>query len=352
MLITNNLKRINMDKKLTNLIPLIIMFLLATSIFTVSCTKEGPPGPPGADGQDATETCMTCHNFSETIVTAFSQYANSIHASGNNVNQTGANCSRCHTSQGFRNFLADGEMAAVTNPAMINCRTCHKIHETNTEADWELRTMEAVALVVGGASYDYGNSNLCANCHQARSVTPYPVPGGDDITITNARYGPHYGPQANMLAGSGPFEVPGSMPYQNSKHTDMIPDGCITCHMSPAVGLSAGGHQMNLSYTTSAGATAYNYSGCTTCHTDAAALSSSMAQNRAEISALKYQLRDLLQEKGLLNAAELIPVPLTMTQVEAGAIMNYKFVYGDNSDGAHNYLYTKALLVNTLESPN
>lgn len=333
----------------------IVMFVFG-NLFITSCTKEGPEGKPGLDGidgKDGAESCSACHNMSEFLKAKIDQYSHSIHASGNNVNQTGASCAQCHTSMGFRNFIAGQPAATITNATPINCRTCHPIHETYTTEDYSLRTSSQVALTVGSANYNYGNSNLCANCHQARAVTPYPVLGGPDLSITNARYGPHYGPQSNMLAGKGPLAIPGSEPYVNSYHTAGVTDGCITCHMSPATGNRAGGHQMNVKYTTAAGATAYQYTGCLSsgCHTSTlAVLTSRIAANRAEISGLLTNLKVRLQEKGLLDAGELVPVPKTMTPIEAGAVMNYKFIYGDHSYGAHNYLYTKALLVNTLEA--
>jgi len=346
-----------MKKRFTFLtIATAVIFIMGNMMIT-SCTKEGPEGKPGLDGidgKDGAESCSSCHNFTEFLYAVISQYSNSKHASASTTNQNGANCSRCHTSMGFRNFIADGSTGVVNNPTPVNCRTCHQIHETFTLDDYGLRTTAAVDLMVGNAQYNYGSSNLCANCHQARPVAPYPVAGGDPVTITNARYGPHYAPQANMLAGKGPFPIPGSMPYINSAHTNLVEKGCVTCHMGSAVGVVGGGHQMGVKYTTSAGSTAYQYNGClgSGCHGNAAEVTALITPNREEIAGLMYQLRDKLLEKGLLNAQELVPVPKTMTQMEAAAIMNYKFVYGDASYGAHNYRLTKALLINSLEYLN
>jgi hypothetical protein len=343
-----------MKRKLTLLIPVIAWCLIASNIMFTGCTKEGPAGPPGADGKDgldANATCMECHNFSEFIVAKFGQQNNSVHASGANIDRNGENCAYCHTSQGFRNYITEGSTETITSPTAIGCRTCHPIHESYTADDYSLRTTDAVALTVGDATYDFGNSNLCTNCHQARPVSPYPVFGGEDVEITNMRYGPHYGPQSNMFVGAGPYEVPGDMEYQNSAHTSVIDDGCITCHMSDPVAYNAGGHQMGMTYA-SFGSESYNLSGCTECHPNTDGLEDLLAANSEEIETLTYELRDKLIEKGLLNASELVPTPITVSPNEAGAILNYKFVYGDHSKGAHNYLYTKALLMNTLESLN
>lgn len=346
-----------MKSKFTFLTLSSIVILILSTMMITSCTKEGPEGKPGLDGidgKDGAESCSSCHNFSENLLAKIAQYSNSVHAQGANINRNYENCSHCHTSMGFRNYIADGTMGDVNDPTPINCRTCHPIHETYTFDDYSLRTTTAVDLIVGDATYDYGSSNLCVNCHQARSVTPYPVEGGDDVTITNARYGPHYGPQSNMLAGKGPYPIPGSMSYINSAHTNLVTEGCVTCHMGPATGTWGGGHQMNIHYTSPSGSEGYQYTGCLDagCHGSAADVTALINPNRTEIQDLLTQLRDRLQEVGLLNAAELVPTPLTMTQMEAAAIMNYKFIYGDASYGAHNYRYTKALLVNTLEHLN
>jgi hypothetical protein len=229
-----------------------IFFLMLGSMVITSCTKEGPQGVAGEDGKDGTETCTSCHNFSEDLLAKMDQHANSAHASGANINRNNEGCSQCHTSMGFRTFIADGSMSTVHNPTAINCRTCHPIHETYTADDYQLRTSSAVNLLLGGASYDHGSSNLCTNCHQARPVNPMPVVGGADLNITNARWGPHYAPQANIFggAGKGAYEIPGDMPYMNSGHTAAVTDGCTTCHMSSPVGYLAGGHQMNVKYGT------------------------------------------------------------------------------------------------------
>lgn len=341
-----------MNRKLTLLtFASLIMFVFFAISFT-SCTKEGPEGKPGLDGMDGAQSCGECHNMSEFLKVRVDQYAHSVHASGANIDRTLQECAWCHTSMGFRNYLADGIKGAISDPTPINCRTCHPIHETYSTDDYELRTISAVALMVGDTDYDFGASNLCANCHQARPVSPYPVEGGPDITITNYRYGPHYGTQSNMFAGVGPYLVSGSMTYINSAHTRLLTDGCVTCHMSPATGNRAGGHQMNIKYTTATGLTAYQYTGClaSNCHSTAEVVTALINPNRNEIKNLIAQLKVRLQEKGLLNDFDLVPVPKTMTQMEAAAIMNFKFVYGDQSYGAHNYRFTKALLVNTLES--
>jgi hypothetical protein len=340
-----------MKRKFTYALFSTAFFMLLGSMIITSCTKEGPEGPPGLDGMDgadAVETCMTCHNFSETIVAKVGQYKNSTHASGTNIIRNAEGCSQCHTSKGFRDFVDHGTLAAVHEPTAINCRTCHPIHESYTMEDYKVRTNKPVTLLVSGAQYNYQNSNMCSNCHQARPVNPMPVVGGGDVTITNARWSPHYATQANIFGGTGKgaVEIPGSLPYVNSVHTTAVANGCITCHMSRPVGFSAGGHQMNVKYGTSS----YNYNGCASCHTNTTTLTATMNTNRTEIKNLMTQLETLILDKKLMNANGMFTVPLTMTSAQAAAVLNYKLVYYDSSYGAHNYPYVKALLTNSIEA--
>lgn len=333
---------------------IILLFALGSSLLT-SCTKEGPEGAPGLDGidgKDGAQTCGECHNMSEFLTAKIEQYNHSIHATGANTNRSTADCARCHTSMGFRNFITDSTQVDIEDATPINCRTCHPIHESYTIDDFALRTTDSILLMTGDVLYNYGNSNLCVNCHQSRPIDPYPDLNGPDFTLTNARYGPHHGPQANMFMATGPVKIQGSMAYLNSAHTRMVTSGCVTCHMSPASGVLAGGHQMGVKYTSESGAESYQYTGCftTDCHGTVAEINGLIVPNRAEITDLLEQLKTRLTEKGLLNSKDLVPVPITLTQLQAAAILNYKFVEEDKSYGAHNFRFTKALLVNTIES--
>jgi hypothetical protein len=333
---------------------LVVLFLGAIGIS--GCTKEGPQGKPGLDGidgKDGAQTCGACHNMTEFLTAKIEQYDHSVHASGGNADRKDADCAWCHTSMGFRNYIADGSKGIIDNPTPVNCRTCHPIHESYTADDFVLRTKAPVTLMVGGIVYDYGTSNICANCHQARPVDPYPdLTGSGTVTIKSPYYGPHHATQVNMITSTGPIRIPGSMAYLNSAHTKMVTNGCITCHMSPATGVKAGGHQMSVKYTSSTGAAAYQYTGCfaADCHGTVTEINGLINPNREEITNLLEQLKDRLIEKGLLNEKDLVPSPITVSQLEAAALLNYKFVEGDHSLGAHNFRFTKALLVNTLEA--
>ena len=345
-----------MKKRRSILSSLILILIIITTITFTGCTKEGPQGIPGLDGEDGidgAQSCGACHNVTEMLKSKISQYENSIHATGANTNRSDAACSRCHTSMGFRNFITDSSLTVIENPTPINCRTCHPIHETYTTDDFLLRTTDSINLMLGDVVYDYGKSNLCVNCHQARPVSPYPdLQSKDSVKISSPYYGPHHATQANMIMAVGPIKIEGSMPYLNSAHTRMVDGGCVTCHMSPATGVLAGGHQMGVKYTDGHGATAYQYTGCnaTDCHGSVSEINGLINPNRAEIAELTEELKNKLIENGLLDNSDRVPAPIMVTQLEAAAIVNYKFVEGDHSTGAHNFRFIKALLVNSIES--
>lgn len=325
--------------------------LMMAGTLMMSCTKTGPEGIAGKDGEDgadAATTCMTCHDFSDDLLAKMHQYQNSAHASAANVNRSNEGCAQCHTSQGFRTMVETGEIAAVTNPVAVNCRTCHQIHETYTPADYALRGTDAFTMELTDHTYDFGSSNQCAKCHQGRETTPFPTAGAEPVNITNMRWGPHYSTQANMFAGVGAIEIAGPLPYSNSAHTTVVEDGCVSCHMGIASGITSGGHQMNITVGTSR-----NLNGCVDCHTDQAVIVATLNENKAEIEGLTAELKGLLVEQGLLNETTgYIPVPQVLTQDQLSYILNYKLVYYDHSAGAHNYRYTRAILTNTIAAIN
>ncbi len=199
-----------------------------------------------------------------------------------------------------------------------------------------------------GGTVDFGNGNLCINCHQSR---PYEVPviGSDSTAITSSRWGTHHGPQSALVFGLGGFEIAGSESYpeQGSGHASVIADGCITCHMAEAFGNSAGGHTFNMTYQYHGG-TEPNVVSCTVCHAGAEDFNLNGSQD--EILALLHELEDLLIQEGVLNPNSGLWNTGTYPTNVAGAALNYRFIEEDRSLGVHNYKYAKALLTNAIEA--
>lgn len=334
--------------------------MIAGAVIISSC--EGPAGPPGLDGedgedgQDANETCIVCHNADVVLLAKQQQTMSSHHLTGGNYGRNSTSCAPCHTHQGFIETQASGGTAtanSILNPAPINCRTCHLIHNNYDASDWALITTSAVDLQYGNATVDFsGSDNLCVNCHQSRPVNPDPNTGTGDLTITSFRYGPHYGTQGNNVWGAGGYEIAGSKSYPGPGTHPHAGSGCITCHMAevPYAGVTAGGHTFNMTYG-SHGDEDDNINGCVACHSSIEDFDLNGFQT--EIEGLMTQIQDVLlangwlREDGYVNASSGSPLVLNPDQV--GAILNYKIIEEDRSLGIHNPVYIEALLTNTLE---
>jgi hypothetical protein len=308
---------------------------------------EGPEGPEGAGFQD----CAACHQ-SQKIASKVFQWEHSTHATGGNFERNQASCAACHTSQGFLDRIASGAMSAsmdIEDPLPQNCYTCHQIHSTFTEDDWAFTASDPVTFWASGETVDVGKGNLCINCHQARVESPLlpdPATGGT-VTITSSRYGPHHGAQGMMFTGSGAYQV--GTGYTNSAHTNLIENGCVTCHMATAQGVETGGHTFNVSNEDGD----INFAACMQCHDDTDELENMVVATQDEITALLEELKQKLVDRGLLNPAnDLAIVPQDFEEHEAGALYNYKYVEEDQSLGIHNYKFAKKLLENSIAALN
>ncbi len=335
-----------MKRSLFSVVLMTVVMLVTSALLFSSCTKEGPEGPQGPIGGDGSVICGNCHNIGTDLYAKIMQYEASTHYTGGNFDRNGTSCAPCHTHEGFMEVLETGAMAtaaAISNPTPVNCRTCHKIHTTFTQADYELTTTKKVTLWLNGQSIDLGQGNLCTNCHQPRIPNPNVTLGGGGITITSSTWGVHYGAQTAVMAGTGGYELTGSMSYNvPAKHGNAVQDGCVSCHMASAVGNKAGGHTFAMR-----NGTTPNMAGCTGCH--AGATNFDIGGVQTEITGLINDLKTLLVAKGILNGTTDRAIPGTYSEQLAGCLLNYKLVYGDHSYGVHNYGYSKALLVNSIE---
>jgi hypothetical protein len=315
----------------------------------------GPAGPQGPAGADAIQTCGQCHGHDAALLAIEWQFRNSAHYETVYYYREGA-CMACHNHQGFITTAVEGQPlpANFNNPAPINCRTCHKIHDTFTDVDYALTTTAPVNLLVGGATYDDPSptkaGNLCANCHQARDYSPKPTIGGANVTIGNFRYGPHYATQANVMVGRGLYHFPGSAPYP-ADPAGINPhyQACSTCHLQPTSGHQtnvAGGHTFKLSYMDGTQRREF-ITACTGCHRSAVSFNHFTARSttQVQLNTLKQLLIDegIMREDGYANTGS-FPADVV------AAFMNWKFFYYDGSYGSHNPGYVRAVLTNTIEA--
>ncbi len=287
-------------------------------------------------------TCFQCHSDTNTaLVAAQQQYQYSKHASGSTLNENDGVCKGCHTSEGFVARVTGQTIPdVVENPTAITCFTCHAPH---TNGDLRLR-WTAAARLQNGATYDLGGGNLCSACHQSRrNVTTY-VAGR--VALSN-RWGPHHGPQADMLIGSNGYQYSGYT-YEQSPHRSVVTDGCLACHKNAPLQLVLGGHSFNMAYDVG-GEEVQNVGACTNCHGELNSFADEGPGFSVQdsVSAMIDHLGILLTNAKLLSDG--LPTSVTTSADSAGAVWNYLITKEDRSLGVHNAKYIMGLLESSIQ---
>jgi hypothetical protein len=244
--------------------------------------------------------------------------------------------------------LNPGEVeAGDPDPTRQDCRACHDIHMTYTAADWALTTTDPVDFFAfEGVTYDGGEGNLCANCHQPRRGLAEPDADGN-IEVTE-HFGPHPSGQGGILMGvAGSPDVEGSP----GSHATMVEGTCVACHMGEGD-----------SHTFEADVDA-----CQACHSGMESFDDTGLQT--EVQGKLDLLEAELVDRGLLDEEEhpvyLIldaegnpvldeegnPMAMAVPAPEAYALWNWIYIaHDDGSLGVHNPAYTRALLDASLEA--
>jgi nitrate reductase cytochrome c-type subunit len=197
--------------------------------------------------------------FEDGTNTVFPEWATSGHADyegepfnhWNGDGEVEADCARCHSKDGFRDYALDG---AVDEPArlgtVISCGACHTLGDSpeklqDSSTLWDDRaTFTAIADVTfpsGAVRSLEDDSNMCMACHQGRESGLTVAneiatnPGGPHSFINR-----HYFAAAAILFGTevqAGFEYPGKV-YQGQNtypgHVtagfDLL-DTCSGCHL-------------------------------------------------------------------------------------------------------------------------
>lgn len=302
--------------------------------------EEGPPGPqgePGPPGEMVSAedlTCTDCHTDTSLITGKMTAWSESLHGTGEAyVRGRSASCAGCHSGGAFSAMVAAGLNpgsieAGDPDPTRQDCRTCHQIHTTYTDADWALETTDPVALYAfEGVTFDGGMGNLCVNCHQPRRGIDAAVDGM--ITVTSTHWGPHHGGQGSMVLGiAGAGDVEGSP----SVHYNVVGDTCVSCHLG-----GTDSHTFEPSVAT-----------CQACHADAESFDIDGTQT--EVQAMLDELEEALIAAGWLDE-EGHPAVTSIPEEEAAALWNWIYIaHEDKSLGVHNPSYTRALLEASLEA--
>ncbi len=325
------------------------------------------------------DTCGACHG-AETqypVAGAVLGYEQSGHALGfdkhsqNSWYANGNGCQKCHTSEGFVEYVTTGKVEGyVDYPSQPGCFSCHDPHTTG---DFSLRTTAAVTLAEGSI-FDKGDGNLCANCHQSRSSAVSLVKAMPAKSI-RPYWGAHHGPEADMLNGTNGFENP-AQSYGTGAHTYVVADSCVSCHLARPEGRyslspEVGGHSFYLKGEVH-GATKINAAACKSCHDDVGQdgeffdiKGEGDYDNDGTVEPVQAEVEGLLRilvnpdGTGLLQKTDTplyapdgsAPWPFSEAVVpieEVAAIYNYRFVEEDRSLGIHNPVYAVQLLMDSI----
>jgi len=284
-------------------------------------------------------SCAGCHDATNLITAKQTEWAQSKHGTGEAyLRGTSASCAACHSGGGFVAAVAAGlapdkMTSGDPEPTRQDCRACHMIHDTYTEADFALRTTKPVTFyATTGVTYNGGEGNLCVNCHQPRRFIPAAVNG--IISGISEHWGPHHGPQSAMLLGVAGAGGPGT-PHG---HYQGVANSCVGCHMGD------GKHhtfQPQLDV-------------CKKCHTTATNFDVNGVQT--EIETLGNALGAALLADGLINvnSPDGHPVVTSAPEAKAKALWNWLYVmHEDKSMGVHNAPYARRLLEEGLAAfPN
>jgi hypothetical protein len=292
--------------------------------------------------------CTQCHDDPPNHIHAAEWY-NSAHAVTTTDPAGNATCVGCHTAYGFIGRI-EGWTTTNTAYMAINCQTCHEPHGgtlpgTNAPNPYIIRTMAAVTLMDGTVVTNAGEGALCMQCHHARqNAATYA-----STTKGSQYFGPHEGPQADMLEGVNGFTYGLAIP--SSAHGSAVTNTCVACHMQtiastdPAY-LHAGGHTFVNSYNGEdlVGA-------CQQCHGSITTFDfpvedfdgSGVVQGvQTQVQSLLNELSTLLPPVGTVKASLSISSSWTQPQLEAA--YNWMFVNNDGSLGVHNTAYSVGLL--------
>ena len=197
----------------------------------------------------ATENCATCHDdghyhifptqweYSGKDATEFDGRGfHGGHAIGTWIARGGsASCAPCHSGSGYIQWNYEGRpsnqyglpsgITTVPEPTTITCAVCHDPHDASNIH--QLRFADTQLGDGTPITFDlYGTGSQCMECHRSRR---YAIEYASDIGNASSHYGPHHGPQADMLIGANPPDF--GVQLMSSPHAVATENACVDCHM-------------------------------------------------------------------------------------------------------------------------
>ncbi len=258
-------------------------------------------------------------------------------------------CANCHSGIGFVDKLNGVHDTLVTKAYQpIGCATCHDPHSATNP--YQLRTV-APYMLLDSTVVNFGNGNLCINCHHARRIATL-----TQISGSRPRLDPHGSPQGDMVAGRGMFTF--GERVRNSPHAQVVENVCVGCHMAetPEVAadtarfLKLGDHTFHMKTASGVEHTEV----CASCHGEVEDFSEIGADNDwdgdgtyesvpLEMAGMVQNIKDILPPEGPTAVFD-----STWTTTQRMALWNANFVNSDGSGGYHNASYALGVLRVTL----
>jgi hypothetical protein len=364
----------------------------AMELANIQCEScHGPGSEHMADVSDSkmvssldVNNCATCHDsgprhaypnqwvFSGHDATEFDGRGfHGGHAVGAFVGYAGGRdaCAACHSGSGYVQWVKEGKpidsnglpaaISVVPEPTVITCAACHDPHSNDQPSqlrlsDTQLGDGTPVTVEL------YGTGAQCMECHRSRrEAASYSL----DPSNASSHYGPHHGPQADMLIGANVPDFGFAMP--SSPHA-RIPNSCVSCHMygeglTDAEGniLHVGGHSFNMNDAEGND----HVAACEPCHGDVGEtfkekkfywMRNADHDGDGVEEGLQVEVKGMMEElltflpqdaEGNVDLSDKTNSPQIM---RAGYV--YMWIYEDRSFGIHNPAMSIALLKAAIES--
>jgi len=311
--------------------------------------------------------CSNCHTSNANNQTIRQQWGSSGHANTtalawtNYDFKTRIGCVQCHTTAGFIAYSTAKITAAwgtVTDKTkeVLTCIGCHS-DVTNGIVRTVTPNMPYTAEPAF-TNQNIGISNICMDCHSGRN---------NGTSITSADFSnqtfiaPHYLTAGGSLQGKSGYHFPGRSytGYADNSHSrvgaaNAIGTGsngaCVSCHMS-----APKKHAFSTVSSVNGSITAITTRICSNCHS-ASLPATTLDIKRVAFNGALDVLKAALQAKGFTYspaypyfAAKNWGSGQNGANV-MGAAFNYKLLAAEPGAYTHNPLYTKQLIIDSIDA--
>ena len=326
----------------------------------------------------ASGDCAQCHDsLSHHYKTT--EWNNSRHAMATKTpsGPTRINCVRCHTADGFAQFIDHAATGStntyVTNTVYepITCAACHDPHDATNPH--QLRSVNEFTLPEGTTITNAGFGALCMQCHHSRNgsasnnIANYKL--GLPTWAGGSSFGVHDSTAGDMVEGVNGFTYGKLIP--SSTHSHVVKDVCVGCHMQPVASgepgfTKVGGHTFSMTYsviTNGVTNVVDKVNVCVSCHGPMEGFNfarkdydgdGNIQGVQTEVQSLLTQLSRLLPNSTYkANSNDYVADGIAKTSISVKtnwpvkflqAAWNWQFVNVEGSHGVHNASYAVGLL--------